>query len=73
MTSTHPLKAYRDRHDLSQGDLADMLGVSRVAVTRWESGARQPDRDLLAKIAEKTGIHPADLRPDLAEIFKAAE
>lgn len=62
----HPLKAFRDREKLSQGQLAKLLGVSRPSVTRWENHTRQPDEDKLPVIAEKTGIQPSVLRPDLA-------
>lgn len=67
----HPLKAYRERQSppLSQDQLAALLGVSRVTITRWESGRRKLEGDLLPLVAEKTGIAPAELRPDLAELF----
>lgn len=69
----HPLKAYRERQNppLTQEQLADLLGVTKAAVSRWESGERQPDQNLLLHIAEKTGIPPRELRPDLAELFAA--
>ena len=68
----HPLKAYRERQDppLTQTALADILGVSRTSVCRWESGERMPDEGLLPTIAEKTGIDPAELRPDLARALQ---
>lgn len=71
----HPLKTYRDRHDpaLSQQDLAELIGVDRMTVHRWESGKRKPDPEYLAKITEKTGISARDLRPDLVELLGAAE
>jgi transcriptional regulator with XRE-family HTH domain len=67
----HALKAFREKHDppLSQQQLADRLKVSRVTVTRWESGARKVDEELISKVSEETGIRPRDLRPDLALIF----
>jgi len=34
------LKAWRKRWGLSQAALAKRLGVIRLTVTRWESGAR---------------------------------
>jgi transcriptional regulator with XRE-family HTH domain len=66
---THPLKTYRDEEKLTQRGLGQLLGVSRTTVARWESGARKTGRDLLPKIAEKTGIAPRILRPDLAELL----
>ena len=75
MMTAHPLRTFRERHDppLSQDDLAALLGVSRVTVTRWEAGSRKLDEELLPRVAEATGIAPADLRPDLAALLRPAE
>ena len=35
----------RKQQNLSQQDLADRLGVSRQAISRWETGAVQPLAD----------------------------
>jgi DNA-binding transcriptional regulator YiaG len=32
----------RERSELSQGDIADALGVDWSAVSRWEAGLREP-------------------------------
>lgn len=74
MENIHPLKTYRETQEppLSQGDLADLLGVSRETVTRWESGARKIEPAKLDTVARKTGIAKGDLRPDLAAIFTEA-
>ncbi len=66
---THPLTAYRDAHGINKSQLAQLLGTSRAAITRWESGARLPSEGLLARITKKTGISARDLRPDLARII----
>lgn len=75
METVHPLKTYRNNQDppLSQEQLADQLGVARTTVARWETGTRKVDTEKLSDIAEKTGIAPADLRPDLAELLKPAD
>lgn len=67
----HPLKSYRRSQNpkLSQAQLAARLGVARLTLTRWESGKQRIDQNLVPSIAEKTGISPADLRPDLASVF----
>lgn len=65
----HPLKSYRTERNLTQDDLAKELGVSSVSVSRWETGARSIDTDLLPSISEKTGIPKSVLRPDLAALF----
>lgn len=42
----------RAAHNLSQGDLAEALGVSRQSVSKWETGASVPDLDKLIKLAK---------------------
>lgn len=69
MAQDHPIKTYRLNRKLSQEELAGELGVSSVTISRWETGARQIDTDLLPDISLKTGIAKAALRPDLAGIF----
>lgn len=41
----------RKKSGLSQEGLADLLGVSRQAVQKWETGASRPDLDNLAALA----------------------
>lgn len=50
----------REQVGLSQEDIADALGVGRTAVTRWETGSREPGRAvrvayvaLLERLAEE--------------------
>lgn len=72
MQATHPIRAYRERQQppISQGELGERIGVTRFTVGRWEDGGR-PDKDLLAKITEVTGVSARELRPDLAELMSA--
>ena len=42
----------RKRQGLSQQDLADQLGVSRQAISRWETGAVQPLADSVKSLAQ---------------------
>jgi len=66
MQGIHPLKAYRQNAGITQHELAELLGVSRTTVARWESGTRKVETDRLGKIVDATGIAARDLRPDLA-------
>lgn len=70
-----PLKKYREQQNppLSQEQLAEAIGVSRVTVTRWESGKRKVGETLLSIVSEETGIPVAELRPDLAALLKDKE
>ena len=40
---------------LSQEKFAELIGVSRQAVQKWESGAAFPDLEHLIRISEKFG------------------
>ena len=46
----------RTEKNLSQGDLAEMLDVSRQSVSKWETGASVPDLDKLIKMKEIFGV-----------------
>jgi transcriptional regulator with XRE-family HTH domain len=74
MKITHPLKTFRESQTppLSQEQLAKLLNVSRVTVTRWESGARKIDDGKLPNVSAKTGIPRTKLRPDLAALMREA-
>lgn len=74
MDHVHPLKTFREQQEphLSRRKLAVLLGVSTTSISRWEAGKRKPGKDVLPQIAEKTGIAPAVLRPDLAGLFEEA-
>lgn len=41
----------RRQNNMSQGDLADMLDVSRQSVSKWENNSAVPDLDKLIKMA----------------------
>lgn len=42
----------RKEKDLSQGQLADMIGVSRQAVSKWENDSASPDTMKLIRLAD---------------------
>lgn len=46
------LKRLRLENHLSQRQLGDALGVCNQTVSFWESGSREPDLDMVRKIAE---------------------
>lgn len=46
----------RAEKKLSQGDLADALGVSRQSVSKWETDASVPELDKLVKLSQLFGI-----------------
>lgn len=50
------LMALRKKGGMSQEDLADRLGVSRQAISRWELGATLPDAPNLLKLSDLFGV-----------------
>lgn len=56
MSLTEHLIAARKRAALSQGEVAEALGVSRQAVSRWENGLALPSTDNLARLSRLYGI-----------------
>ncbi|MGD9617131.1 MAG: helix-turn-helix domain-containing protein [Alphaproteobacteria bacterium] len=57
------LRAAMGTAGLSQRELARRLGVSRVSVTQYLNGRRQPTLDWLHRAALAGGLDPADLAP----------
>lgn len=47
---------FRTKCNLSQGDLANELGVSRQSVSKWENNSSTPELDKLMKMAGVFGI-----------------
>lgn len=43
---------YRTSKGLSQGDLAEMLNVSRQSISKWENNTAMPDLDKIVKLSE---------------------
>ena len=46
------IRKYRKERKLKQSELALLIGVTRTAVTKWESGETSPRTDRLLKIAD---------------------
>lgn len=56
MTLAEKILELRTAHDLSQGDLAEQLEVSRQSVSKWETGQSVPDLDKIIKLADLFGV-----------------
>ncbi len=52
MTLREKMIVLRDKAEISQMELAHQLGVSRQAVSRWESGTATPSMDKLKALAK---------------------
>jgi transcriptional regulator with XRE-family HTH domain len=56
MTLGEKIYQYRTQKNLSQGDLADALNVSRQSISKWENDNSVPELDKLVKMAEIFGV-----------------
>ena len=56
MTLGEKICRLRKARGLSQGDLADTLGVSRQSVSKWETDSSVPDLDKLVALSRRFGV-----------------
>ena len=61
MTFREQIIILRDKHKLSQQELADKLDVSRQTVSRWEAGKSLPSLNQLGNICKVFEIDPSVL------------
>ena len=63
------LKKIRKEHNLSQEQLADELGVSRQAISKWESAIAYPEMDKIIALCNKFNLNIDDLlHKDIKEV-----
>jgi len=55
------LKKHRSKCKMTQEFVAETLGVSRQAVSKWESGVSDPSTSNLIALAKLLGVAPEDL------------
>lgn len=62
------LKKARKSAELTQGALADLVGLNRTSITNMENGRQHVSLHVLFRLANALGIHVYDLLPDLGHI-----
>ena len=67
MTCGEKIAAERKKRNMTQDDLAEVLGVTRQAVSRWESNAAYPETEKLVRLAELFDLDLNYLLKDGAE------
>ena len=67
MTFGEKLLMLRRQAGYLQEELADRLGVSRQAVSKWENGTSDPSTSNLLALAKLFGVSPAELLKNTAE------
>ena len=55
------LQMLRKKNNLSQEELAEKIGISRQAVSKWERAEASPDTDNLILLAKLYGVTLDDL------------
>ena len=55
------ISALRKQNNMTQNDLAEKIGVTDKAVSRWETGKGFPDISLLPTLAEALGVSISEL------------
>lgn len=55
------LKEHRTRCGMTQEFVAESMGVSRQAVSKWENGTADPSTANLLKLAKLYGVSPEEL------------
>ena len=55
------IKALREKRNITQAELAEQIGVTDKAVSKWETGRGLPDITLVEPIAEALGLSVGEL------------
>ena len=55
------IRLHRKEKGLTQEELGELVGISGVAVMRYEKGQREPKQETLLKISKALGVHLRDL------------
>lgn len=56
MTFSERVKDYRKNKKISQEQLANMMGITRQSVSKWELGQAYPDTEKLIELSKLIGI-----------------
>ena len=71
MTIGAKIKALRLSNDYSQRDLADKLGITNAAITKWENGATMPNSKHIERLCAIFNITPNELFSSAPEIKRS--
>ncbi|MDR3189628.1 MAG: helix-turn-helix transcriptional regulator [Lactobacillaceae bacterium] len=55
------MRAAREQQNMTLEQLGEVIDVSKVTISRYETGKRRPDLETIGKIAEALQISPLDL------------
>ena len=52
MTLGEKITTLRNQYEMSQGDLAEKMNVSRQSISKWETGTSVPELEKLIQLSE---------------------
>ena len=61
------IKEYRTQKQMTQEFVAEQLGVSRQAVSKWENGTSDPSTSNLLALAKLFGVNASELLKNITE------
>lgn len=64
MAVSSNIKRLRERANMTQGELADRLGVARSTVTQWENGWSSPRMGMVQKLAGVFRVSTSEIVAD---------
>lgn len=72
--SIHPIRQYRHKQTppLPLRTLAAQVGITKVSLSRIETGKQEPSPELWQRLSQETGIPMRELCPKLAAMFETA-
>lgn len=59
----NPFEYYRKNNNMTQKQVADILGLDQTTISRWEKGRKLPRAERLTTIAKLYGCNIDDLLP----------
>ncbi len=59
------IRAIRESRELTQQDIADLMGISRDYYQKVESGARMPNLRFIEQFGQAMGLSPGELLVDV--------
>lgn len=66
------LQSYRKQRGMSQENLAESIGVSRQAVSKWESGQSYPEMEKMIVLSDLFGVSLDHLVKDIPEPLESS-
>jgi DNA-binding XRE family transcriptional regulator len=58
---------------MSQGDLAEILGLQRTSITNIERGKQKPTLDTLYRLCEHFGLEMVEVVPTVGEVTQLSD